>query len=118
ERIPRETLEIYSPLAGRLGMQRIKSELEDLSFQYLEPEAYKELSGKLTKTRKERDGYIERVCRTIAWRLAEQGFAPEVTGRAKHAYSIHRKMKEQNSEFEQVYDILAFRICVESVSDC
>ncbi len=118
ERISRETLEIYAPLAGRLGMQRIKSELEDLSFRYVEPEAYRELSGKLTKTKKERERYIESVCRTIVSRLAEQGFAAEVTGRAKHMYSIYRKMKEQSTEFEQVYDILAFRINVESVAEC
>jgi len=118
ERIARETLEIYAPLAARLGMQRVKSELEDLSFRHLEPDAYRELGAKLSKSRKERDRYIESVCRTMTSRLAEQGFAAEVTGRAKHMYSIHRKMKEQQCEFEQVFDILAFRICVESVADC
>ena len=118
ERIARETREIYAPLASRLGMQRLKSELEDLSFKYLEPDAYKELAEKLAKTRKDRDRYIESVCRTIVSRLAEQGFGAEVTGRAKHLYSIHRKMKDQSCEFEQVYDILAFRIGVESVADC
>jgi GTP pyrophosphokinase len=118
ERIARETREIYAPLASRLGMQRLKSELEDLSFKYLEPDAYKELATKLAKTRKDRDRYIESVCRTIVSRLAEQGFGAEVTGRAKHLYSIHRKMKDQSCDFEQVYDILAFRICVESVADC
>jgi len=118
ERIARETIEIYAPLAARLGMQRVKSELEDLSFRHLDPDAFRELSGKLSKTRKERDRYIESVCRTMTSRLAEQGFAAEVTGRAKHMYSIHRKMKEQQCDFEQVFDILAFRICVESVADC
>jgi GTP diphosphokinase / guanosine-3',5'-bis(diphosphate) 3'-diphosphatase len=118
ERIARETREIYAPLASRLGMQRLKSELEDLSFKYLEPEAYHELSSKLAKSRKDRERYIESVCRTIVSRLAEQGFGAEVTGRAKHLYSIHRKMKDQSCDFEQVYDILAFRICVESVADC
>jgi GTP pyrophosphokinase len=118
ERIARETIEIYAPLAARLGMQLVKSELEDLSFRHLEPDAYRELSTKLTKTKKERDRYIESVCRTITSRLAEQGYAAEVTGRAKHMYSIHRKMKEQGCEFEQVFDTLAFRICVESVADC
>ncbi|HWA78202.1 MAG TPA: bifunctional (p)ppGpp synthetase/guanosine-3',5'-bis(diphosphate) 3'-pyrophosphohydrolase [Polyangiaceae bacterium] len=118
ERIARETLEIYAPLAARLGMQLVKSELEDLSFRHLEPDAFRELSAKLTKTKKERDRYIESVCRTITSRLAEQGYAAEVTGRAKHMYSIHRKMKEQGCDFEQVFDTLAFRICVESVADC
>jgi GTP pyrophosphokinase len=118
ERIARETMEIYAPLAGRLGMHRIKSELEDLSLRYLEPEAYKALSTKLAKSQKEREHYIESVCRTMTARLAEQGFAAEVTGRAKHALSIYRKMKEQQCEFEQVFDIIAFRINVESVADC
>jgi GTP pyrophosphokinase len=118
ERIARETREIYAPLAGRLGMQRIKSELEDLTFRHLEPEAFRELTGKLAKTQKEREHYIESVCRTITARLAEQGFAAQTSGRAKHLYSIHRKMKEQQCDFEQVYDIIAFRICVESVADC
>ncbi|HEX6764655.1 MAG TPA: HD domain-containing protein, partial [Polyangiaceae bacterium] len=80
ERISRETREIYAPLASRLGMQRVKSELEDLSFKYLEPEAYGELAAKLAKTRKDRERYIESVCRTIVSRLAEQGFGAEVTG--------------------------------------
>ncbi len=118
ERIARETREIYAPLAARLGMQRVKSELEDLAFRYLEPDVYRDMEGKLHKSRKDRDRYIESVCRTIVSRLAEQGFAAEVTGRAKHMYSIYRKMKDQGSEFEQVFDILAFRICVESVADC
>ena len=118
ERIARETREIYAPLASRLGMQNIKSELEDLTFRHLEPDAYKELSGKLSKSNKERDNYIESVCRTITSRLAEQGFAAVVNGRAKHLYSIYRKMKEQQCEFDQVYDIIAFRLNVESVADC
>jgi GTP pyrophosphokinase len=118
ERIARETMDIYAPLAARLGMQRIKSELEDLSFKHLDPDAYKELATKLSRTRKDRDRYIESVCRTITSRLAEQGYAAEATGRAKHLYSVYRKMKEQQCEFEQVYDILAFRIGVESVADC
>jgi GTP diphosphokinase / guanosine-3',5'-bis(diphosphate) 3'-diphosphatase len=118
ERIARETREIYAPLSSRLGMQRLKSELEDLAFKYLEPETYVELGKKLDRSAKERDRYTESVCRTIVSRLAEQGFAAEVTGRAKHMYSIHRKMKDQGCDFEQVFDILAFRICVESVADC
>jgi GTP diphosphokinase / guanosine-3',5'-bis(diphosphate) 3'-diphosphatase len=118
ERIARETMEIYAPLAGRLGMQRIKSELEDLAFRFLDPETFKTLSAKLSKTQKERDHYIETVCRTITARLAEQGFACEASGRAKHVLSIHRKMKEQQCEYEQVYDTVAFRINVESVADC
>ena len=118
ERIARETLEIYAPLANRLGLHMIKSELEDLSFRYLEPIPYQEIVGKLGKTKKERDRYIEGVCRTVTSRLAEQGFAAEVSGRVKHVYSIHRKMKTADCDFEGLYDILGFRICVESVADC
>ncbi|HMJ15463.1 MAG TPA: RelA/SpoT family protein, partial [Polyangiaceae bacterium] len=118
ERISRETMEIYAPLANRLGIQAIKSELEDLSLKYVDGDTYRQILSKLNKTKKERDRYIEGVCRTITSRLAEHEFAAEVTGRAKHVYSIHRKMKEQQCEFEQMFDILAFRICVESVADC
>ncbi|RYZ64010.1 MAG: bifunctional (p)ppGpp synthetase/guanosine-3',5'-bis(diphosphate) 3'-pyrophosphohydrolase, partial [Proteobacteria bacterium] len=118
ERIARETMDIYAPLANRLGMSRLKSELEDLAFRYLEPEAYRELSAKVKKTQAERDKYIADVCRTLQSRLAEQGFAAEVTGRSKHLYSIHRKLRAQQCEFEQVYDIVAFRCVVESMADC
>jgi GTP pyrophosphokinase len=118
ERIARETVEIYAPLANRLGIQRLKSELEDLSFKYLHPDAHRELSAKLAKSKKERERYIEQVARNITARLAEQGFAAEVTGRAKHMYSIFRKMREYQCDFEQVYDLIAFRVCVESVADC
>ena len=93
ERIARETLEIYAPLANRLGIQAFKSELEDLSFKHLEPEAQADLVAQLTKTKKERDKYISEVCKTLSGRLAEQGFAAEVTGRAKHLYSVYRKME-------------------------
>src|SRR5580693_4960504 len=92
ERIARETLEIYAPLANRLGMQGFKTELEDLAFKHLEPVGYAELSSAVTKNKRERDKYISEVCKTLSSRLAEQGFAADVTGRAKHFYSIWRKM--------------------------
>jgi GTP pyrophosphokinase len=118
ERIARETLEIYAPLANRLGIQSFKSELEDLSFKYLEPEAYAEVRDGIQKTKKERDRYIQEVSKTLSSRLAEQGFAADVTGRAKHLYSIWRKMKANDSTIDQIHDIIAFRVLVESVSDC
>jgi GTP pyrophosphokinase len=118
ERIARETLEIYAPLANRLGMQGFKSELEDLSFKYLEPVGYGELQSAITKTKRERDKYIAEVCKTLSSRLAEQGFAADVTGRGKHHYSIWRKMKSQECTLEQIHDKIAFRVIVESVSDC
>src|SRR5258706_12429724 len=83
ERIARETIEIYAPLANRLGMQSFKSELEDLSFRYLEPDSYQEIAHAIAKTKRERDKYISDVSKTLASRLAEQGFAADVTGRAK-----------------------------------
>ena len=118
ERIARETLEIYAPLANRLGIQSFKSELEDLSFRYIEPEGYSDLVAQMTLTKKERDKYIAEVCKTLSSRLAEQGFAAEVNGRAKHLYSVYRKMKSQQSGLEGVHDLIAFRVVVESVSDC
>jgi GTP diphosphokinase / guanosine-3',5'-bis(diphosphate) 3'-diphosphatase len=118
ERIARETLEIYAPLANRLGMQGFKSELEDLSFKYLEPVGYGELASAITKNKRERDKYIADVSKTLSSRLAEQGFAAEVSGRAKHYYSIWRKMQAQECTLEQIHDSIAFRVVVESVSDC
>ncbi len=118
ERIARETMEIYAPLANRLGMQSFKSELEDLSFKYLEPDSYGDVSSGIQKTKRERDKYIAEVCKTLSSRLAEQGFAAEVTGRAKHIYSIWRKMRAQQCPIEEIHDIIAFRVIVESVSDC
>ncbi len=118
ERIARETMDIYAPLANRLGIARFKGELEDLSFKYLEPTAYRELNGKIARSQKERERYMHDVCKTLAARLAEQGFSADVTGRAKHIHSIHRKMQAQSCEYEQVYDVIAFRILVETVADC
>src|SRR5271166_3005234 len=102
ERIARETLEIYAPLANRLGIQAFKSELEDLSFKHLEPDAQADLVAQMTKTKRERDKYITEVSKTLSSRLAEQGFAAEVTGRAKHLYSIWRKMKANEAGIEQI----------------
>ncbi len=118
DRIARETMEIYAPLANRLGIARFKSELEDLSFRYTEPQAYADLEKKLQTTSAERDRYINEVCKVLSGKLAEQGFAADVTGRAKHLYSIWRKMQAQHVDFDQVYDVIAFRALVESVADC
>lgn len=118
ERIARETLEIYAPLANRLGLNVLKMELEDQSFRYLEPDAFREIQGKLGATLKERDRYIASTCKTIQSRLAESGFNVSVSGRAKHVFSVWRKMQESHCDFEQVFDLIAFRIIVESHSDC
>ena len=118
ERIASETLEIYSPLANRLGIQSFKSELEDLAFKHLEPDAFAELMQAVQKKKRERDKYIADVCKTLSARLADQGFAADVTGRAKHLYSIWRKMKAHQSSFDEIHDVIAFRVIVESVSEC
>ncbi|MGF1469252.1 MAG: RelA/SpoT family protein [Sandaracinaceae bacterium] len=118
ERIGRETLEIYAPLAGRLGIQWVKSELEDLSFRYLHPEPYAEIHRKAKRAAKDRDKYIQDVTRRLKKMLVERGFAVEVTGRFKHRYSIWRKMLKSNCEFEQVHDFVAFRVIMETVADC
>jgi GTP pyrophosphokinase len=118
ERIATETMEIYAPLANRLGMQNLKSELEDLALKYLEPKAFVSIVEKLKRTEKERARYVEGVSRTVVALLSQMGFASTVTGRAKHVTSIHRRMKEHQCSFEQIYDLLGFRICVESAADC
>ncbi|HEX2879395.1 MAG TPA: bifunctional (p)ppGpp synthetase/guanosine-3',5'-bis(diphosphate) 3'-pyrophosphohydrolase [Polyangiaceae bacterium] len=118
ERVARETFEIYAPLANRLGIHAVKSELEDLSLKYLEPAAFESIEQKLKVTQRERDKYTEGVSKTVVSLLSQMGFASTVTGRAKHIASIHRKMKQLQCDFEQVYDLLAFRICIESVAEC
>ncbi|AKT39939.1 RelA/SpoT family protein [Chondromyces crocatus] len=118
DRIARETMDIYAPLANRLGIARFKSELEDLSFKYLEPEAFADLTRKVATTAKEREKYIHDTCKVLAAKLAEQGFAVDVAGRAKHLYSVWRKMQVQQCDFDQVYDVIAFRVVVESVAEC
>ena len=118
DRIARETMEIYAPLANRLGIARFKIELEDLAFQYIEPQGYSALEKRVVGTKKERDKYISEVSKVLSAKLAEQGFAADVTGRAKHMYSIWRKMQSQQCDFDQVYDVIAFRVLVETVADC
>jgi len=116
--VSQETLDIYAPLADRLGIDWIKSELEDLAFQYLHPEIYDEIRRKIAKKEKERARYIEEVKRTLMKKLYENRIEGEVTGRLKQIYSIYLKMKEQNIDFDQVYDITAFRVIVQSIKGC
>ncbi|MEZ4336551.1 MAG: bifunctional (p)ppGpp synthetase/guanosine-3',5'-bis(diphosphate) 3'-pyrophosphohydrolase [Sandaracinaceae bacterium] len=118
ERIAQETLDIYAPLAGRLGIYWLKSELEDLSFKYLNPEAYAEISRKSKRASRDRDRYITDVTQRLKKMLIERGFAVDVGGRIKHRYSIWRKMRTNNCEFEQVHDYVAFRVIMENVADC
>ncbi len=118
ERIARETIEIYAPLAGRLGIQWLKAELEDLSFKFLEPEAYAVLDEQVRTVAKYTDSYISDVTSKLKKMLLNRGFSVTVSGRRKHLYSLHRKMKSSGIGFEQVHDFVAFRVITESVADC
>jgi guanosine-3',5'-bis(diphosphate) 3'-pyrophosphohydrolase len=118
KRIARETLEIYAPLAGRLGMFRLKAELEDLAFFYLEPEAYQQIQEGLARKKGELEKYIQEVCQYLREELAKHHIQGEVTGRLKNFYSIYRKLQAQQITLDELYDLLAFRIIVESVHDC
>ncbi len=117
-KIAQETMDIYAPIAGRLGIDRIKTELEDLSLPYLHPAEYRRLMAAIAWKKEEREKYIQEVSSIISEKLASYGLVGRVIGRLKHFYSIYRKMKAQNLEFEQVYDIIAFRIILSSVKDC
>lgn len=116
--IARETLEIYAPLTHRLGMWKIKWELEDLSLRYLDPEAYYDLVNKVAKKRQEREGYIAEVKKTLERALAEMEIKAEVQGRPKHFYSIFEKMQEQGKDFNEIYDLMGLRVIVSTVQDC
>ncbi len=118
EEISRETLEIYAPIAHRLGIYWLKSELEDYAFRYVNPAAYGTLKSYVAKTRDEREQYIKAVIEILSRRLTEAGVKAEVTGRPKHFYSINRKMEEEELAFDQIYDLVAFRIIVETVREC
>ena len=114
----KETMELYAPLANRLGLYSLKWELEDLSFKYLEPEEYHELVEGINKKREERLKFIEKIMDDIRAELKKQKIDAEVTGRAKHLYSIYRKMKRDNKTLDQIYDLFALRILVNSIKDC
>jgi GTP pyrophosphokinase len=118
QEIARETLEIYAPIAHRLGIYWLKSELEDAAFRYLNPAAYSTLKAYVAKTRAERESYIRTVIDILSRRLAEAGVKADITGRPKHFYSIHTKMQEERLNFDEIYDLVAFRIIVGTVREC
>lgn len=113
-----ETLEIYAPLAHRLGISTIKWELEDLSLKFLHPDEYFEIANKIAFTREERERQISSVIVKLEDKLAEMKIKAEIEGRPKHIYSIYRKMKEKHKVFEEVYDLIAIRIIVSNIKDC
>ena len=114
----KETMELYAPLANRLGIYSLKWELEDLGFRYLYPEEYRELVSGIEKKREERLEFIHKIMDEIKEELNKENIKAEITGRAKHLYSIYRKMKRDNITLEQVYDLFALRIIVSSIKDC
>ena len=116
--ISKETMDLYAPLANRLGLYSLKWELEDLGFKYLHPDEYHELVEGINKKREERLKFIEKIMDNIRVQLKKQKIDAEVTGRAKHLYSIYRKMKRDNKTLDQIYDLFALRILVNSVKDC
>ena len=119
--VAQETLDIYAPLAHRLGIWEMKWRLEDLAFQHLDPQAYQDITGMLRSKRAEREQYIERVRGILQGALDEAGLKAEVTGRPKHFYSIHKKIAkyaEQNKEVGEIYDLFALRVLVSDVQDC
>jgi GTP pyrophosphokinase len=118
QRTARETLDIYAPLAHRLGIWQIKWELEDRSFAILNPEKYQEISHQLARRRSEREGLIQRVIRQLRQVLEKEGIDAEITGRPKHIYSIYRKMERKGVSLDQIYDQLAVRVMVRSVAEC
>ena len=118
ERVAREILTIYSPLAHRLGIAQLKWELEDLAFRYLAPDRYKEIASLLNEKRLEREQYIQFVTETLKSELLDVGIEAEITGRVKHIYSIYRKMKSKNLSFDQLYDIRAVRVLVKTIPEC
>lgn len=118
QEIARETLEIYAPLAHRLGMYKMKSELEDLSFRYLNRRQYYYLAEKLAKKKQERDEFITNVKGILAKKLEEAGVKADIQGRSKNLYSIYGKMRAQGKDIHEIYDLMAVRILVDSVKDC
>ncbi len=116
--LARETLDIYAPLANRLGVWQLKWELEDLSFRFLEPELYDRVARELDERRDERESFIAAAIATLSRELAAAGIAAEVTGRPKHIYSIYTKMLQKGLEFAQLHDVRGLRVLVDTVKDC
>ncbi len=116
--IARETMDIYAPIAQRLGISKIKIELDDLSLKYLEPEAYYDLVEKIALTKKSREEFVQSIVNDVQAEMKEGGIEARVDGRVKHFFSIYRKMVNQNKTLDQIYDLFAVRIIVDTVKDC
>ncbi len=118
ESISHETLDIYAPIANRLGMGRIRGELEDLAFQYLEPEAYEDITSQIETKRLANEDFLEKIRATIDGKLRKEGIPARVEGRVKRAYSVYQKIRRRKIPLDQVYDMLAVRIVTDSVKNC
>src|SRR3977135_1927813 len=116
--LARETLDIYAPLANRLGVWQLKWELEDLAFRYLEPELYKRIAGLLEDRRSEREHFVEQAIGALADELAQAGIRAEISGRPKHLYSIYSKMRAKSLDFSQIHDVSGLRVLVDEAKDC
>jgi GTP diphosphokinase / guanosine-3',5'-bis(diphosphate) 3'-diphosphatase len=116
--IAKETLDIYAPMANRLGISWIKSELEDLSFRYVNPQLYYDLASKVAMKKKERESFVEEVMGIISQKLKEHGIEGEVSGRSKHLYSIQKKMDSRKVDIDEIYDLIAIRVMVEDIKSC
>jgi GTP pyrophosphokinase len=118
QRISRETLDIYAPIAGRLGMAKVKNELEDIAFRYLDPQGYESLAARVAERRQRAAAFVEKIRTTVADNLRSAGVEAEIEGRIKRLHSIQQKLKRQKIDLEQVYDFVALRVLVQSVPDC
>ncbi len=116
--IAQETLDIFAPLAHRLGIYKIKWEIEDLALRYLEPEQYYSLVERIAKKRREREDYINLVISKLQEKLDEAGIKADISGRPKNFYSIYQKMVAQGKDLAEIYDLTAVRVIVDSVRDC
>ncbi len=116
--VAQETMEIYAPLASRLGIWELKWQLEDLSFRYMEPDRYKSIAAQLAGTRASRERLVGEAMQILGRELERAGIAADISGRPKHIYSIHRKMQRREVSFDEIYDLLAIRVIVQSESDC
>ena len=118
QRISRETIDIYAPLAGRLGVYKWKWELEDLCFRYLDLSSYQELVGAISQKRSERERYLQEIMENLYAYISKAGLNADIAGRPKHLYSIYRKMKTKHKHLNEIYDLFACRVIVDSVTDC
>ena len=118
QRISQETLDIYSPIADRLGISKIKVELDDLAMKYLYPDVYYDLVAKVEQRKSEREHYVQEIARMVKQHIREAGIEGVVDGRVKHLFSIYRKMRNQNKSLEEIYDLFAVRVIVNTIRDC